>query len=95
MRNAERLADAARIVDVLAGAAGAGAVHGRAMIVELQRDAENIVALALQNAGDDGTVDAARHGNDDARIFGLAVKIETVHGCCQFSACFASPLPCK
>jgi hypothetical protein len=40
MRNAERLGDAAGIVDVLAGAAGTGAMNGRAMIVELQRDAE-------------------------------------------------------
>jgi hypothetical protein len=74
MRNAERLADAAGIVDILAGAAGAGAVDGGAMIVELQRDAENVVALPLQDAGHHGAVDAARHGNDDARIFRLRSK---------------------
>lgn len=80
MRNADRLADAAGVVDILTGAAGAGPVHRRAMIVKLQRDAENVVALAFEKPRHDGRVDAAGHGDDDARIFGLAVKIETVHG---------------
>ena len=80
MGNAERFADAARIVDVLAGAAGAGAVDGGAMIVELQRDAEDVIAFALQQPGHDGGVDPARHGDDDARIFRLLVKIQRVHG---------------
>ncbi len=79
MGNAERLADTAGILDVLAGTAGAGPVHGRAMIVELQRDAENVIALALQETGDDGRIHPARHRDDDARIFWLPVEIETVH----------------
>ena len=36
MRNADALGDVARVVDVLAGAAGALAMGGRAMVVELQ-----------------------------------------------------------
>ncbi|MND73907.1 hypothetical protein D3C80_654930 [compost metagenome] len=39
MRNAERFADAARIVDILTGAARTGAVNRSPMIVKLQRDA--------------------------------------------------------
>ena len=67
MRDAERLGDAAGVVDVLAGAAGALAVHGGAVVVELQRDADDVVALALQQRRDDRGIDAARHGDDDAR----------------------------
>jgi hypothetical protein len=54
MRDAERFADAARIVDILAGAAGTGAVNGGAMILKLQRNAEHIVTLLFEKAGDDG-----------------------------------------
>ncbi|AFL53699.1 hypothetical protein USDA257_c51740 [Sinorhizobium fredii USDA 257] len=80
MRNAQSLADASGVVNVLAGAAGAGSVHRRTMVVELQSDAENIIAFAFEQPRDHGGVDTAGHGDDDTRIFGLAVKIETVHG---------------
>ena len=50
MRDAERLGDAARVVDVLAGAAGAGAVRRRAVVVELQRHADHVVAGPLEQA---------------------------------------------
>ena len=42
------LSDIARVVDVLPGAAGALAMGGRAMIVELQGDADDVVAFRLQ-----------------------------------------------
>ena len=80
MRNAQNIADAAGVIDILAGTAGAGAVDGSAVIVELQRDAQNVIALPFQDAGHHGTVNAAGHGNDDTCIFGLTIKIETVHG---------------
>ena len=51
MRNADALGDAARIIDVLPGAAGALAVGGGAVIVELQRDADHVVAFGLQQRG--------------------------------------------
>ena len=44
MRNADALGDRAGVVDVLAGAAGALAVGRRAVVVELQRDADDVVA---------------------------------------------------
>ena len=53
MRNADPLGDIARIMDVLAGAAGALAMGGRAMIVELQGDADDVVAFRLQQRGGD------------------------------------------
>ena len=79
MRNAERLGDAPRIGDILAGAARAGAMGGRAVIVELQRHADDVIAFALQEAGDDREIDAARHRHDDAGLFGPSRKVEAVH----------------
>src|SRR5690606_31888590 len=61
------------------GAARTGAVRGGAMVVELQRHADDIVTLALEDRGDDGRVDAARHGDDHAGIFWTSWKVETVH----------------
>ena len=76
MRNADRLGHAARVVDVLAGAARALAVHRRAMVVELERDADDVVALPLQQGGDHGGIDAAGHGDDDTRLGRLGRQIE-------------------
>ena len=50
MRNADALGDRARVVDVLAGAAGALAVGRRAVIVKLQRDADDVVAARPSSA---------------------------------------------
>ena len=76
MRNADRLRHAAGIVDVLAGAAGAFAMGGGAVVVELERDADDIVALALEQGCDDGRIHAARHGDDDAGLRGIGGKVE-------------------
>jgi hypothetical protein len=94
VRNAERLADATRIVDILAGAAGAGAVDGSAMVVELQRNTENVIALALEKASHNGAVDAAGHGDDNACIFRLLVKIQCVHGVLPILKRTLIRLPC-
>ena len=53
MGNAEPFGDLAGVVDVLAGAAGALAMRRRAMVVELQGDADDVVALAAEQRGDD------------------------------------------
>ena len=73
-----RGSDAARVVNVLAGAASAFPARRRAMIVELQGDADDVVALALQQRGHDGTIDAAGHGDDDTRILGRAGQHQAV-----------------
>ena len=54
MREAARIGDAAGIVNVLAGAAGFGFRSRRAVIVELQRHADDVVAFLVQQAGGDG-----------------------------------------
>ena len=70
MGNAEARRDVAGVVDVLAGAAGALAVRRLAMIVELHRHADDVVALAASIAATTRRIDAARHRHDDARVFG-------------------------
>ena len=47
-----------------------------AMIVELERDADHLGAGARGQRGDDRAVDPARHGDDDPRSRGRAVKAE-------------------
>ncbi len=79
MGNAERLGDAAGVVDVLAGAARTGAVHRGTMIVELQRHADDIVAFLLQEAGDDRGIHTAGHGDDDPCRFRSSGQVEAVH----------------
>ena len=81
MRDADPLGDVARVVDVLAGAAGALAMGGRAMIVELQRDADDVVAFRLQQRSRHRGIDAAGHGDDDPGVLRTAFEIQTVeHG---------------
>ena len=78
VRNAEAFGDVAGVVNVLPGAAGALAMGGRAMIVELQGDADDVIALGLQQRGRHRRIDAARHGDDNPRVLGTAFDIQTV-----------------
>jgi hypothetical protein len=51
------------------------------MIVKLQRDADDVVALRLQQRSRRRRIDAAGHGYDDPRVLWTAFEIETVeHG---------------
>src|ERR1700748_1981911 len=78
MRNADPFGDIARVVNVLAGAAGALAMGRRAMIVKLQGDADDVVTLRLQQESRGRGVDTARHGDDDPGVLRPAFEIETV-----------------
>ena len=81
MRNADPLGDIAGIVDVAPGAAGALAMGGRAMVVKLQRDADDVVALGLQQRSRHRRIDAAGHGDHDPGVLRTAFEIQTVeHG---------------
>ena len=54
----------------------------RAVVVELQRHADDVVAGLLDEPGDDGGIDAARHGDDDARRGTRAREAEIdIHHC--------------
>ena len=81
MRDADPLGDRARIVNIATGAASALAVGGGAVVVELERDADHVVAGFGQERGGDRRVDPTRHGDDNARVGRLTLDIETVqHG---------------
>lgn len=78
MRDAEHRRHLARVVDVLAGAAGAFPVGGLAVVVELQRHPDDVIALALQEPRHDRRIHAAGHGDDDPGLFRTARQIERV-----------------
>jgi hypothetical protein len=48
------------------------------VIVELQGDADDVIAFLGQHRGHDGTVDAARHGDDHPRVGGRAGEAERI-----------------
>ena len=68
MGDAEPVGDGLGIVDVLPRAAGARALGRFAMIVELERHPDHLRSSARSEGGDDRTVDAAGHGDDDPCI---------------------------
>ncbi len=55
-------------------------MNGGAMVVKLQGDAEDVIALTLENASHHGGIDATGHGNDNPGIFRLLVKVERIQG---------------
>ena len=80
VRDAEPLGDLAGVLDVLAGAAGARLADRDAVIVELQGDADDVVALLLQERGRHRRIDAARHRDHHAGVAGRLVDIEGIAG---------------
>src|SRR5215831_19245881 len=78
VRNTKIARDPAGIVDVAAGATGALAVGCLPMVVELQRDANHVVALGLEQRRGHRRIDAARHGDNDAGVLRRTLEIETV-----------------
>ena len=82
MRDAEPVADRARIADVAPRAAAARAPDRLAVIVQLERDADRLRPGRVRQRGDDRTVDPARHRDDDpfARQIGAKLEIHSIHG---------------
>src|SRR6185503_15898938 len=78
MWNADPFGDIAGVVDVAAGAAGALAMGGRAMVVKLQRDPDHVVAFGLQQGSRHRGIDAAGHGDNDPRVLRTAFEIQTI-----------------
>jgi len=65
MGNAEPIGDAACVVDVLARAAGPAPDRG-SVVIELQRDADDLVTFLEQQGCRHARVDPPGHGDDDA-----------------------------
>ena len=59
MRKADAFGHAPRVEDVLTRAAGAFALHRRAVVVKLQGDANDVIPLAGKQRGDDGGIHTA------------------------------------
>ena len=78
VRNADPVGHRAGVVDVLAGAARALAMRRRPVVVKLERDADDVIALGLQKRGRHRRVDAAGHGDDDAGVLRAPFEVETV-----------------
>src|ERR1035437_3754268 len=75
IRNAKRLGHAACIVNVVDGAAAP--LHGlghalvtsqSALVPQLKRESDDVVALLAQQCGDGGGVHSSRHGHGDGVI---------------------------
>ena len=76
--NSQAVGDGPRVVDVATGTTRSLAVGRLAVIVELQRHPDHLIALVGQERRDDGGIDAAGHGDDDARCRGRAGKTERI-----------------
>ena len=81
VRNADAFGDHTGVVNIPTGAASPLTVGGRTVVVELERDADHIVAGVGQECRRDRRIDPARHRNDNARVGRLSVEIEAIdHG---------------
>src|SRR3546814_20610523 len=69
VREAQPVGDRARVANILPGAAGADALSLRAMIIELQRHADDLGARARGERGADARVYSTRHGDDHSPVF--------------------------
>ena len=94
MRNAELGSNRARITDIATCAARPLAASGTAAVVELQRDADHVVAFVCQKRGDDGRIDTAGHGDDDTRVGGRLRNAKTVHASIHLR-CRSSKVSCR
>ncbi len=70
--DADGLGGGARIVNVLARAAGALLLDRRAVVVELQGHPHHVIAGALEQSRRDGGIHPAGHGRDHPRADGQA-----------------------
>ncbi|MNT36757.1 hypothetical protein D3C72_1728620 [compost metagenome] len=66
MGDADQFGGQTGVVDVLPGAAGALLLQGGAVVVELERDADHVIAGLGQQGGDDRGIHSARHGRNHA-----------------------------
>ena len=68
VRDADALGGGTRVRDILDAAAGAARAErvGVLLGVEAEGDADDVVALLVEEGGGDGGIDAAGHGYEDA-----------------------------
>src|SRR5579884_572396 len=76
MRYSEALSDLPGIIDVLPRTAGTRSTRCFCVIVKLQCDADDLRTRARGKSRCNGTVDAARHGDDDPGIASGAAELK-------------------
>jgi hypothetical protein len=80
MGNADPRGHGPRVVNIAAGAACAFAVGRRAVVEELERDANDVIALLGQQRRRHRGIDAARHRHHHPRLRRRSFEIERVQG---------------
>jgi hypothetical protein len=70
------------------------------VVIELERDADDIVAFTFEQPGHNGGIDAAGHGDDDTRVLRACGKVKAVHvivpkGCDRISVRYAGNRPVR
>ena len=78
MGNTEPRGDIARVVDILPGATRALAMRRFAVVVELHRHADDVVAFGGKHRRGDRRVDPARHRHDDAGVGRRLLQAEAI-----------------
>ncbi len=78
MRNAEPRRHLAGVENILAGAAGARPMFRFSLVVKLHGDADDVIALLLEQGRDHGRIDAAGHGHDHAGFTRRLGQVETI-----------------
>src|SRR6185437_9434292 len=79
VRNGQGFRHAARVIDVLTGAARTLLPDGGTVIVKLERDPDHVVTGALEQRGRHRRIHAPRHRGDDAGFVG-GLGGRRVHG---------------
>jgi hypothetical protein len=90
VRDGQPLGDLAGVLDIGAGAAGAGPADGDAVVIELQGDAHDVVALLLQQRCRHRRIDAARHRDHHA---GGAGRLVDTEGISSHGGAYIGPVP--
>src|SRR6185437_2646160 len=81
MRNANTVSHAAGVINILSCVARTFAMHRCSVVVKLQCDPNDVVALRLEQGGRYRGIDTTGHGDDDTGLCRSAVEIEAVtHG---------------
>jgi hypothetical protein len=94
MRDAEAVGDLPGVVDILPGATRTCAPDCFPMIVKLECDPYHFRPGLRGERGRDGTVDAARHGNDDSGVACGAAELKIDgHGMICFQSLYPNFTP--
>ena len=78
MRNAQLIADGARIANIAARTTASGPADGFPMVIKLQRDADCFSTCLRGKTGHDRRIHPARHRNNDAAGLGRAIKLKQI-----------------